>query len=89
MQKIREGIGEYQLLSKYLHDRFANRLVLTFAQIEDLLGFPLPEAAWRQLEWWDSPAPGAHRSPQSEAWASSPDSASTSLCSVDGSSWLL
>jgi hypothetical protein len=79
MQKIRDGIGEYQLLSKYLHDRFANRLVLTFAQIEDLLGFPLPEAAARQLEWWDGPAPGAHRSPQSEAWASASRTATVNL----------
>ena len=43
---------EYRLLHKYLHDRYADRLVLTFAQIEDLLGFPLPAAARLQADWW-------------------------------------
>ena len=37
--------GEYRLLYKYLRDRFSDRLVLTFGQIEDLLGFSLPVAA--------------------------------------------
>ena len=37
--------GEYRLLYKYLRDRFSDRLLLTFGQIEDLLGFSLPVAA--------------------------------------------
>jgi hypothetical protein len=49
----RGNAGEYQLLCKYLRDRFANRIVLTFGDIEDLLGFSLPEAARLQREWWD------------------------------------
>ena len=40
--------GEYRLLFKYLRDRYANRVVLTFSEIEDLLGFELPEGARRQ-----------------------------------------
>jgi hypothetical protein len=50
---------------KYLSDRYADRVVLTFREIGDLLGFGLPEAAF-QLEWWAGTTPP--RSPQSEAW---------------------
>jgi len=44
--------AEYLPLHKYLDDRFADTVVLTISQIEDILGFPLPAAARRQLEWW-------------------------------------
>jgi hypothetical protein len=60
--------GEYRLLYKYLRDRFADRLVLTFGQIEDLLGFSLPEPARVQHEWWGGPDSRTERSTQSDAW---------------------
>jgi len=63
---MRPHAGEYQLLHKYLRDRFANRLVLTFAEIEDLLGFSLPERARVEDTWWSS-AVGS-LSAQSKAW---------------------
>src|SRR5215203_6433266 len=44
--------GKYQLLYNYLENRYADTVVLTFAQIEDLLGFPLPEQARLRREWW-------------------------------------
>src|SRR6185295_6712052 len=44
--------GKYLLLYNYLENRYANTVVLTFAQIEDLLGFVLPEQARLQPEWW-------------------------------------
>ena len=37
--------GKYKLLYQYLEHRYANTVVLTFAQIEDLLGFTLPDSA--------------------------------------------
>ena len=37
--------GKYLLLHKYLENRYANTVVLTFAEIEDLLGFTLPDLA--------------------------------------------
>ena len=40
------------MLYKYLSERYANRVVLTFSQIEDLLGFSLPDQARRHREWW-------------------------------------
>ena len=46
--------GKYLLLHKYLDDRFANTVVLTFDEIEDLLGFTLPDSARLQKEWWTS-----------------------------------
>jgi hypothetical protein len=60
--------GEYRLLSKYLRDRYAARVVLTFAEIEDLLGFSLPEPARFQVEWWGDPDPAARRSAQADSW---------------------
>jgi len=60
--------GEYRLLYKYLRDRFADRLVLTFGQIEDLLGFALPGPARVQHEWWGGPDSAAERTMQSDAW---------------------
>ena len=44
--------AEYRSLHKYLDDRYANTVVLTFAEIEDLLGFTLPDLARVQQEWW-------------------------------------
>jgi hypothetical protein len=52
-------------LHKYLDDRYADTVVLTFAQIEDLLGFALPELARLQPSWWVNAdlraAPSAHQ----------------------------
>lgn len=44
--------GKYQLLHKYLEERFASTVVLTFAEIEDLIGSALPEQARSEPEWW-------------------------------------
>jgi hypothetical protein len=70
--------GAYHLLHVYLRDRFANRVVLTFAEIEDLLGFHLPEAARLDRLWWETAADGV-RSAQSDAWILANRTASVSL----------
>ena len=44
--------GPYVVLFEYLEKRFANRVVLTFAQIEDLLGSVLPAEAHLDPQWW-------------------------------------
>jgi hypothetical protein len=44
--------GKYLLLYKYLHDRYADTVVLTFGQIESLLGFALPDQARLNRQWW-------------------------------------
>jgi hypothetical protein len=56
------------LLHKYLADRYANRVVLTFGEIEDLLGFSLPPLARVQLAWWDGGDFVSAPSTQSFAW---------------------
>jgi hypothetical protein len=49
------GIAQaYLALHKYLTDRYANVVVLTFAQMEDLLDSPLPAPARRDPGWWNS-----------------------------------
>jgi hypothetical protein len=44
--------AEYAALHKYLRDRYASLVVLTFEQIESLLGVSLPEAARTEGSWW-------------------------------------
>ncbi len=60
--------GPYLLLYTYLDQRYADTLVLTFAQIEDLLGFTLPDAARLRREWWTDAANDAGGSNYSDAW---------------------
>lgn len=61
--------GRYVSLYTYLENRFANSVVLTFAEIEDLLGFTLPESARQHEDWWTSrPDPQAAQPCFSDAW---------------------
>jgi len=68
VRETRANAGEYQSLYKYLRDRYANRVVLTFGEIEDLLGFPLPGPALVQHSWWDPQTAFGGPSSQSDAW---------------------
>jgi hypothetical protein len=43
---------EYRALYTYLDLRYASVVVLTFEQIEALLGFALPMPARTEREWW-------------------------------------
>ena len=52
MPPKRVTCGKGQLLYKYLSERYAQRVVLRFSEIEDLLGFSLPDQARRHREWW-------------------------------------
>jgi len=57
--------GQYLSLHLYLLNRYANRVVLTFSEIEDLLGFALPNRARLEAGWWaigNSSIPGPQRS---------------------------
>lgn len=44
----------YVPLHAYLEHRYASNVVLTFDQIESLLGFSLPASARTEPEWWTS-----------------------------------
>lgn len=65
----RTGItpGKYLALHRYLANRYADATVLTFQQIEDLLGFALPPVARTQPAWWLTTAAGSVDTP-SYAW---------------------
>lgn len=78
-RRSRGDAGEYRLLHKYLRDRFADRLVLTFAQIEDLLGFPLPGPAWVQRDWWERLDEAGQHTTQSDAWTLADRTATVNL----------
>ena len=69
----------YRPLEKYLDERYANTVVLLFKEIEDILGFPLPGAAWLQPDWWSNPAPDETPSDQSLSWTSAERTAGVNL----------
>jgi hypothetical protein len=60
--------GAYLLLYKYLENRYADTVVLTFAEIEDLLGFTLPDQARLHREWWTDVEAKAAGSNYSDSW---------------------
>jgi hypothetical protein len=60
--------GKYKALYEYLEHRYANTVVLTFAQIEDLLGFTLPDAARVDPAWWANNDQNDTPPPQSRSW---------------------
>jgi len=60
--------GQYLLLYRYLENRYANTVVLTFAEIEDLLGFALPDQARLHQEWWTDAETTVPGSNYSDSW---------------------
>jgi hypothetical protein len=65
---LRAMTGKYVLLYEYLEHRHADTVVLTFAEIEDLLGFALPDQARGHREWWTDAAASMAQAPHSDAW---------------------
>ncbi|MGH6737754.1 MAG: DUF7662 domain-containing protein [Bradyrhizobium sp.] len=49
-------MSKYDPLRDYLKHQGRAEFVLTFEEIEDILGFPLPRSAHR-AEWWDEASP--------------------------------
>ena len=68
----------YAGLHAYLKGRYADNLVLTFGEIEDLNGFPLPAPARIQAEWWATDE-RSQASPQSCAWTQAKRTATVNL----------
>ena len=58
--------AEYLSLYTYLEHRYASTVVLTFEQMEALLGFALPEPARTDRDWWTGSA--LRVALHSEAW---------------------
>ncbi len=72
--RVREG---YLPLYTYLEHRYASRVVLTFEQIESLLGFTLPSAARQEPGWWTGVAGNGLR--DGEAWTAAKRTAMPNL----------
>ena len=62
----RRVVPEYQTLYAYLDHRHASTVVLTFLEMESLLGRPLPAVARHERDWWTAAATRSSR--QAEAW---------------------
>ena len=60
--------GKYRSLYEYLEKRYANTVVLTFRQLEDLLGFALPDLARSDPEWWTTADVSSGEVQCSDAW---------------------
>ncbi len=61
--------AEFRPLHKYLDGRYASTVVLTFTQMEELIGRALPDAALERDDWWANVEGGVEPSPQSRCWA--------------------
>ena len=57
--------GKYQPLADWLAAQPDTEVLLTFAQVEQILGTPLPASARAGTAWWTHGAPSF---PQVEAW---------------------
>jgi hypothetical protein len=60
--------GRYGSLYTYLENRYADMVVLTFVQIEDLVGSPLPDLARTRHEWWTATEVRGSEPSHSDAW---------------------
>ena len=60
--------AEYLPLHKYLDGRYADTVVLTLAEIEDLIGVSLPDVAHLEQDWWANGDGDGTASPQSQSW---------------------
>jgi len=60
--------AEYQPLFIYLDQRFADRVVLTFDQMKDILGSALPAGARLDAAWWADPPAETPAQAHAQAW---------------------
>jgi hypothetical protein len=60
--------GAFLLLYTYLNNRYATTVVLTFAEIEDLLGFALPDQARLHSAWWTNARSSDADANHSDSW---------------------
>ena len=72
--RVRDG---YLPLYTYLEHRYASSVVLTFEQMEALLGFALPAAARQEPGWWTSV--GGHGTRDGEAWTAAKRTATPNI----------
>lgn len=64
-------MGKYEPLKRYLEGQSTDSVDANFAQLEAILGFSLPQSAYRHQAWWANEAHGSHshsRSWQDAGW---------------------
>src|SRR5688500_6307579 len=61
-------MSRYQPLADFLASHKSNEWAATFADIEERLGFRLPESAYKYAAWWTNQANGGHS--QTRGWRS-------------------
>lgn len=68
----KQSTGKYQALANHLRKLAPSEtdLSLTFEQIENIIGFPLPDSAFKYREWWSNQSDTSNR-PQARAWINS------------------
>lgn len=59
-------MGKYEPLTKRLESSRPGEWTASFAEIEQVLGFPLPPSARKHREWWGNQAGAGHS--QSRGW---------------------
>ena len=67
-------MGKYEPLRRYLESQSADSVNTNFAELEAILGFPLPQSAYKHQAWWANEAHGSHshsRSWQDAGWETS------------------
>ena len=61
---------KYEPLENYLKNKLGqSRVDLTFKEIEEIIGAPLPTSALQHREWWSNQKDVANR-PQAKSWLS-------------------
>ena len=58
--------GKYSLLFEFLAERSGNQIEITFSELEQILGFKLPDSAYLYRPWWANQAKSGHS--QAMAW---------------------
>ncbi len=59
-------MGKYEPLATHLESADVGEWAATFAQVEQVLGFPLPPSARNHREWWSNQAGAGHS--QASGW---------------------
>lgn len=67
-QSGRFKAGPYRMLYEYLEKRYADTIVLTLQQVQDLLGVALPEPALTDPAWWSDTGSASPDTLWSDAW---------------------
>lgn len=59
----KQYFGKYVPLLQFLKRQTAQKIIMTYSEAEDILGFKLPDSAYNHPEWWE---PNGH--PHCQAW---------------------